>query len=71
MKHLNRGGISYLKVVARVAAEAAAVGVVGAAQGSLGDGGLSRPVVAVDRVPDDVAVSQDVTVFLFSCCRGE
>lgn len=41
-------------------AEAAAVGVVGAAERSLGDGGLTGTVVAVHRVPDHFAAGLDV-----------
>ena len=52
--------ITHLEPDARFAAEAAAVGVVGTAKRSLGDGVLAGPVVAVHGVPDNEAAGRDV-----------
>ena len=59
----NTVTMSYRESVARLAAEAAAVRVVRAAEGCLGDGGFSRPVVAVHRVPDHKALSFNVAAY--------
>lgn len=55
---------SHLGAVAGVEAEAAAVRVVGAAEGFLGDGKCSRAVVAVHAIPDHLSPGNIVTVLM-------
>ena len=60
----------YLETFARVAAEAAAVRVVGAAEGLLSDGVFARAVVAVHGVPDHQAPSGDVAIVVNAIASG-
>lgn len=57
--------LTHQEPIARLVAETAAVGVVRTAERCLGDGALARPVVAVHRVPNDLAVNGDVAIRFF------
>ena len=72
------GHTTYLgrKSDARIVAEAAAVGVVGTALFSLGNGFVTSPVVAVKGVPDNLTAGQNIAVILIgraekTCLQGE
>lgn len=58
----NASVVSYPEVLARLVAEATAIRVVGAAEGLFGDGARSRPVVAVQRVPNHQSPNKNITV---------
>lgn len=57
---------SYPDALARLVAEAAAIRVVGATEGLFGDGAWSRPMVAIQRVPNHQASNRNIPIIFVS-----